>query len=268
MVKKEEKTKTKELEANDVEESADIEKKIKGDVVEQVEVKKQLTKESIEEFIRKNAVLILIALVVFSLFCTFLIRRNSIRQNGENGGAPYIPITKYEVKIHIDFMANLIFSRYDVRLSANGEDKLLDHGKDTDFVFSLEEGKNTLTFKNDEDSSVKTTVELDVTSDMEVGYKISCFSDKIDVEELYVDRDEPLGENKIKVDMDKKCFNSMKYEEAKSKLEELGFTNITLKPLYDIILGITPEGSIEDVTIDGQDDYRRGDVFDKSDHIT
>ena len=46
-------------------------------------------------------------------------------------------------------------------------------------------------------------------------------------------------------------------------LQSMGFTNITEQPMYDIEYGITPEGSVELVSIDGSTDYQKGDIINK-----
>ncbi len=237
--------------------------KVESDVVEKVEEKKKPFLQKVEAFCKKYIYVIISALCVgvFILLAVSLSRNNRDVRKDNPTNSPGVIL--HEVKVHIEFVSNFIFSTYDVRLYAGDKKELMEHGKDADFTFQLEEGKNSLIFQNDEDSAIKNTVEIDVDSDMEVGYKINCYFDRITVEELYIDKDKPLQDGEIKIDIDKKYFDSKKYGDVVSKLEELGFTNISLKPLYDIVIGFTPEESIESVTIDGKDDYRKGDVFNK-----
>jgi|GEM_PF-6568519 len=97
----------------------------------------------------------------------------------------YHAFEPYHVTIHVDFISNLIFSKYDVDLLVNSETKgTLTHGVDQDFELDLEPGANTLTFKNTESSSVKGEVSLMVDRDMEISYQISCHSDKVTVEDI------------------------------------------------------------------------------------
>ena len=51
------------------------------------------------------------------------------------------------------------------------------------------------------------------------------------------------------------------------ELKKLGFTNIKTKILYDIELGWTNEGETESVSINGKDDFKRGDIFVDSDEV-
>ena len=68
----------------------------------------------------------------------------------------YHGYAKCNVKIHVDFVPNLIFSKYDVNLLLNGiEEGTLTHGEDQDFELSIDPGEYTLTFESAESSSVK-----------------------------------------------------------------------------------------------------------------
>lgn len=96
---------------------------------------------------------------------------------------------KCNISIYVEFVSNFIFSKYNVNLLVNGIDKgTLEHGVDEDFEFSVDPGEYTLTFENAESPSVKGEVILTVDCGIEAAYKISCSSDKVSVETLYVDR--------------------------------------------------------------------------------
>lgn len=169
---------------------------------------------------------------------------------------------KCNITIHVDFIPNLIFSKYDVNLLLNGVDKgTLEHGVDEDFEFSVDPGEYTLTFESDESSSVKGEVTLTVDCDLEAAYKISCSSDKVSVETLYVDRLTDLAEGEVKVDVAASEYERKNYEEVTSALKTLGFTNIKYEILYDIASGWTDEGEVENVSIAGKTGFTRGDVF-------
>ena len=170
---------------------------------------------------------------------------------------------KYKVKVHINFESNLVFSKYDVILKSDDKKVTLKHGEDEDIELELTKGERKLTFVDADDSSIETTMTINVTSNMEVGYRINCHYDRVTVKELYVDKDEKLLESQIKIDFDKSKFDSKNYKDVIKDLSDLGFINIEEKPLYDIVFNITSEGEIEDVLIDGKTDYRKGDVFNK-----
>lgn len=175
------------------------------------------------------------------------------------------PFQKYNVTLHIDFVENWFFDRYGVTVLLDGcEEDSLAHGEDRNFEFSLKEGAYTIRFENADDSSIDGEIKLDVNSETEASYTIRCWSEYISVDENYVDRIGALGENEVKTKGEAGEFVCENYQEVIKTLKEWGFVNIIEKPLYDIYWGLTSEGSVGVVTIDGIDSYRRGDIFDKN----
>ena len=174
----------------------------------------------------------------------------------------YHAYEKCTVTIHVDFIPNLIFSTYDVELLWNGIEKgTLEHGEDQDFEFTVDPGEYTIAFESAESSSVKGDVSLTVDCDIEASYKISCYSDKVRVETLYVDRLTELAEGEVKLDVAASEYKYENYEDVTTALKTLGFTNIKYNVLYDIVFGWTDEGEVESVSIAGSSDFNRGDVF-------
>lgn len=174
----------------------------------------------------------------------------------------YHAYEKCTVTIHVDFIPNLIFSTYDVELLWNGIEKgTLEHGEDQDFEFTVDPGEYTIAFESAESSSVKGEVSLTVDCDIEASYKISCYSDKVTVETLYVDRLTELAEGEVKLDVAASEYKYENYEDVTTALKTLGFTNIKYNVLYDIVFGWTDEGEVESVSIAGSSDFNRGDVF-------
>lgn len=216
--------------------------------------------ETFKEHVSTYALIIgAILLILAVIICSFAIfgTKKENEENELNKG-------EYSVKIHIDFTENLIFSRYDVILSIGEQKKRLNHGENADIEFYVDNGSYSIIFENAENSSIKTEKNLTVNNnDIEIGYKISCYSDKIAVTDLYFDENVELQENEIKMTTDKSSFVYKNYKDVINELEQIGFTNIIEKPLYDIELGFTPEGEVKNVTIDGNDNYSRGDVFQK-----
>ena len=188
--------------------------------------------------------------------------KNQEFERDDNVLIRYHDYAKYNVNIYVDFIPNLIFSKYDVNLLLNGtEEGKLPHGNDSDFEFRLTPGEYTLTFESDESSLVKGKATLTVDCDIESAYKISCYSDEISVETLYVDRLTELAEGEVKLDVSASDYKNKNYEVVSSALSSLGFTNIKCEALYDIVFGWTDSGTVESVNIDGNVDFRRGDVF-------
>lgn len=176
----------------------------------------------------------------------------------------YHAYKKCKVKVNVEFPANLIFSKYDVKLLIDGIDEgVMKHGEGKEYEFALEPKEYSITFESADYSSVKGEVNLIVDCDLEASYKVSCHSDKIDIETLYVDRSAELSENETKLDVAASEYKNKNYEDVKSALEKLGFTNIKFEIMYDIVFGITADGTVESVSIADNKDFKRGDVFPK-----
>lgn len=177
-------------------------------------------------------------------------------------------ITKYNVKFHINFNENIIFNRYDVILSIDNEDIRLTHGENKDIEKELEEGEYTLTFTNADDSSIKAETTVEIKGNTEIGYEISCQTDQIALTNLYIDNlDAEVATDEIKLESDKTEFIDKNYQEVIQSLKDLGFTNITEQPLYDIVMGFTDEGAVENVMINDLDTYKRGDIVKKDSKV-
>ena len=213
----------------------------------------------IKKMDRKKLIVILV--VIFAII--FVIPSIFNKEKKYNYDYEHIEeiVLKYRVKINVDFEENLLFSKYDVDLSSNDKTETLKHGKDKIVEFYLEEGEHTLTFTNSDDSEISKQITINVTSNMEVGVKISCHYDKISVTKNYTDKDEEMISNEIKMNVDKTAYVYKNYKDVIKDLEKLGFTNIEEKPMYDIELGWTDEGEVDNVKINGKDNYKRGDVF-------
>lgn len=180
----------------------------------------------------------------------------------------YHAYAKCNVTIHVDFVPNLIFSKYDVNLLLNGiEEGTLTHGENQDFELAVYPGECTLTFESTEDSSVKGKVALAVDCDIEAAYKISCYSDKVSVETLYEDRLTELAAGEARCNVPASEYVYKNYEDVADALKALGFTNIKYEVLYDIAYGWTEDGEVENVSIAGKTDFSRGEVFSADDEI-
>lgn len=176
----------------------------------------------------------------------------------------HYPYKKYTVQMHINFISNFIFSKYDVKFEIDGiKQDILEHGDDADYELRLKEGEHIFTFSNTTSESVKGETTLDVTCDIESSYDIYCHSDKVNVTPNFIDYKNPLAENETKIMSSKWDFIGKDYQEVITILKELGFKNIKEVPQYDISLGITEVGSTANVTINGTDNFKRGDVFSK-----
>lgn len=180
----------------------------------------------------------------------------------------YHAFTKCKVNVHINFISNLIFSKYDVDYDFGGcSDGKLAHGEDTDFEVLVEPGEYTLEFVSSESSSVKGEIVLNVESDVNASYKICCYSDKISVEVDFVEKLGVAAEDEIMMPAKASDYKFKNYQEVETSLRELGFSNISTEILYDIYFGITEEGETEKVSIDGNSEFNRGDIFSRDANI-
>lgn len=170
---------------------------------------------------------------------------------------------KCVLKVVVEFVENLLFNTYDVELEINGNTETINHGEDSMFEYRLKPGNYTVTFTSTKSSSVMGTVEIEVSGDTEVSYKITCYSDKINVETLYVENRGSIGENEAMVPYSASACRYKNYKDVEMWFKNAGFTNISTKILYDIVWGWTDEGEVEEVAIDGKTDFIRGDIFNK-----
>lgn len=176
----------------------------------------------------------------------------------------HYPYAKYNIDVSVDFIANIFFDKYDVDFQIDHKtETTLPHGEDWEGSLRLKEGEHVLTFCSADDSSIKGETKLDVQADTEVEYKIVCYGEEIKVEVSYIDVKTELGENEAKISGDKWVFYGENYKDVEAEIKKLGFTNVTSTPLYDIIWGITETESVDYVTINGSDEYKKGDVFEK-----
>ncbi|MBQ7302024.1 MAG: zinc ribbon domain-containing protein [Clostridia bacterium] len=175
----------------------------------------------------------------------------------------HLPYDKHTVDIIVDFVPNLIFSTYDVNLEIGEHVEKMKHGKDAEFSYKLKEGEYKITFYKSEDRSVSGTVELSVTGDTVASYKINCYSDRISVDTLYVENKGDVGKNEVMVPLSAADCKYKNYKEVEATFKKAGFTDISTKVLYDIVLGWTEEGEVEKVSINGDINFQRGEIVSK-----
>ena len=168
---------------------------------------------------------------------------------------------KYSVKMNVICDKNLIFSKYDVMVYVDDiELEKVDHGGERSFDLSLTEGEHIVRFVSVKDDSVDGTIELNVTGDMEITYKLSCNKDQVEVSTAA--REEKLEDGRCAVPGSASDFKAEQYTDVVKQLKKAGFTNISTEKIEDLIAGIlTSDGEVESVTIDGETDYIKGNDF-------
>jgi len=178
------------------------------------------------------------------------------------------PYQKYDVDFSLNFIGNWFFDKYNVDVEVDDEEYCtLNHGESSKWKFRFREGKHKITFLSSKDHSIKNSVYVEVDSDVDMSYKLSCGSESITLEEEYTDHKRELDSNQAKIKCTNDSFLEKDYKDVIESLKQSGFTNIEEAPLYDIYWGVTTEGSVENVTINGKLDYKYGDVFDKSSKV-
>ena len=177
----------------------------------------------------------------------------------------HIPYEIFDVKVHVDFVPNLIFDTYRVDFYVDDKNiKTLDHGEDFDGEMRLKKGSHNFYFMKAEDSDlVEGEEEIEITSNSQVNLSISCKTDHIVVTVDSVFKESDVGEDQVRIDFTRSDLFGKDHKEVVDKLKAMGFTNVTEQPLYDIVFGITTEGSCDYVSIDGSTDYKKGDIVSK-----
>ena len=170
---------------------------------------------------------------------------------------------EYEVSIEIECVENWAFSKYDVDVYIDDSfEGTIDHGTTETFAVTMSKGTYEIRFVNAEDDEVTGTVVIDIHQDESLRYKISCTSTKIDVETI-VGTIAEYGEDEAPMPQSASSYKFDNYEDVQKELTDAGFTNISFEILYDIVLGWTDEGEIENISVDGKTDFDQGDIFKK-----
>ncbi len=177
------------------------------------------------------------------------------------------PYEKYDLNLSIDVVENLIFSKYSVEFEMNGETETIQQGETAEFEYSLKKGEYTLYFYSMEDSSISSSIDIDLTGDTNASYKIYCYSDRMVVDTVYLENKSAVGENQAMIPISASDCMFENYKDIEKEFKKAGFTNIKTKILYDIYWGWTEEGEVDSVSINGNDDFVRGDIYDKDSKI-
>lgn len=177
------------------------------------------------------------------------------------------PYEKYDLNLSIDVVENLIFSKYSVEFEMNGETETIQQGETAEFEYRLKKGEYTLYFYSMEDSSISSSIDIDLTGDTNASYKIYCYSDRMVVDTVYLENKSAVGENQAMIPISASDCMFENYKDIEKEFKKAGFTNIKTKILYDIYWGWTEEGEVDSVSINGNDDFVRGDIYDKDSKI-
>lgn len=75
--------------------------------------------------------------------------------------------------------------------------------------------------------------------------------------------EDELGENEVRIRESASVLEGTHFEDVVEQLQVWGFTNIETEAVYDIIWGITKEGTTKSVKIGGSTTFKKGDIYDK-----
>lgn len=76
------------------------------------------------------------------------------------------------------------------------------------------------------------------------------------------------SDGKIKIGTSSSAMKGKNYQDIESDLRTIGFTNIVLTPIEDLVTGwITKDGKIDSVTVDGKKNFSSSDKFDSTAEI-
>lgn len=178
------------------------------------------------------------------------------------------PMEKYKVKINIDFISNLFFDKYSVDVELGYKELgTLSHGEDDTYELWLEPGKHEITFKKHSYKKPEKEVEFTILGETEVTYQITCHEDSIHVEQTeFIDKG-AVGEGEAMMPASASDFKYDSYKDVETALKEAGFTNIKTAILYDIVWGWTNEGEVDSVSVNGNTEFAKGNVFKKDAEI-
>lgn len=192
-------------------------------------------------------------------------------QTYENNVEIIIRYHEYEdckVNVHINFIPNLLFNKYDVVIKfGNLNAGTLEHGKDGTIDVAVKPGKYIVSFIDKDDSSVKGEATIEVDGEINVSYKISCYGKDVSVDTEYEEHIGAMATDEVMMTSDESVFKYKNYKDVETELKKIGFSKIKYNILYDIVWGITEVGEVSSVSIADSTSYKRGDIFSNNSEV-
>lgn len=188
----------------------------------------------------------------------------NVSYQGNNVIAISVEEPEYEVAIAIECSENWLFSTYDVDVYIDGLLKgTIAHGASETYTVTLTKGIYELKFVSSDDEEVIGAVAMDIHQDESLKYKLSCTSKQIDVETI-VGTISEHGEDEVPMPRAASDYRYDNYADVQQELADAGFTNISFKVLRDIKLGLTEEGEVDSISVDGNTDFEKSEIFKKT----
>lgn len=187
----------------------------------------------------------------------------NVSYQGNNVISIFVEEPEYEVSVEIECADNLIFSTYDVDVYIDGTfEGTMAHGATETYAVILTKGTYEIKFVSSDDDEITGAVAIDIHQDESLKYKISCSSTQIDVETI-VGTTPEYGEDEAPMPRSASDYRYDNYADVQQELVDAGFTNISFEILYDIELGWTEEGEVDSVSVDGNADFEKSEIFKK-----
>lgn len=187
----------------------------------------------------------------------------NVSYQGNNVISISVEEPEYEVAVEIECVENWIFSTYDVDVYIDDSfEGTIAHGATETYTVTLTKGTYEIKFVCSNDEEVTGAVTIDIHQDESLKYRISCTSTQIDVETI-VGTIPEYGKDEAPMPRSASDYRYENYADVQQELADAGFTNISFEILYDIELGWTEEGEVDSVSVDGNTDFEKSEIFKK-----
>lgn len=188
---------------------------------------------------------VLIALTVLLFIPFFSTFSTNVKSDITNQSTVSGP--QYTVGIEIDCQANLIFSKYDLKILVDGSEiGTLKHGKTDTFNVDLGNGAHTLKIQSADSSSVNGSVDFEIIQNNSFKYEVSCTNDKVNIKEI----------KKINPPIVVSELGDKSYDDVKKLFTDTGFTDVTTKEIKDLTIENKDKANkASNITIDGKSDF-------------
>lgn len=187
----------------------------------------------------------------------------SVSYQGNNIMSISLKEPEYNVSLEIECAENLLFNKYDVKIYVdNSLQGTISHGATETYNLKLARGVYEIKFVSAEDDEVTDTISIDIYQDESLKYKVYCSSSQIDVDIIQGTVPEH-GEDEAAMPQSASSYKYQNYSEVQTELSEAGFTNISFDVVYDIVFGWTKEGEVDSISVNGNTEFKQGDIFKK-----
>ena len=185
----------------------------------------------------------------------------------EPTAVPLAEAPEFGVQIQVNCAENLIFSKYDLEVSIDGNLLgSLKHGASEEYDIDLTKGCHIIEFTSAESADVFGDTEFQVNEEMLFIYDLHCTASEVVVELNHSESMRPLGENEAKIPQSAESFAGRDINEVFNELEALGFSDKEIVEIKDT----TDEeklGTIKSISVDGNKAFSKGTIFNKDSKI-